>query len=401
VALAFLFKFLLPSDSRHRLIWLAASAFFVCFSFLTKQDGGGMAFLICCALLIYHGLIEKKWIPLVSFAGFFAAFLCLLILPFLKYGFGYWFNHGQPPHTARISAFDIIDEFFSSSQWIKFYLFLMVILLLSRFKNWKSFYTSKSDLLFLLLTLAMLGEAAVFQVTSYTPPDNNIFFHSFAFVFLFSFLAHAWPVNFEKPAILLTGIAGIMLWWSSSYWKYIQRIAMKVLPEQEESISASGENVVNRRTYIINTDTTDISMNDWIEPGLKSFKHINMPKPTADGIHRLLAMDLVKQHKDLRVLNMSELTPLAEEIPYTLESNPQLPLWYHLGVGMFNHQADLLEKRIQDHYYDLVLFEYVPSLNNFYPFRVRDSLRQHYKMIDSFPAPRRGETKGTIEVYVK
>lgn len=402
VALAFLFKFLLPADNKYRLAWLAVSAFFVCFSFLTKQDGGGMTFLICCALLAGYGLTEKKWIPLVSFTGFFAVILFLLILPFLKYGFGYWFNHGQPPHTARVSAFEITDEFFSSSQWIKFYLFLIVILLLSRFQNWKSLYSNKRDLLFLLLTLAILGEAAVFQVTSYTPPDNNIFFHSFAFVFLFSFLAHTWPVNFEKPAVLITCIAGIMLWWSSSYWKYIQRIAMRVLPQQEETVSATGENVVNRRTYILNTDTAnDASMNDWVETGLKSFKHIYMPKPTADGMNRLLNMDLVRQHKNLRVLNMSELTPLAEEIPYQLESNPQLPLWYHLGVGMFNRQAEIFEKRIGEHYYDLVLFEYVPSLNNFYPFRVRDSLRQHYKMVDSFAAPRRGETKGSIEVYVK
>ena len=42
---------------------------------------------------------------------------------------------------------------------------------------------------------------------------------------------------------------------------------------------------------------------------------------------------------------------------------------------MFNRQADSLETRIRDHYYDLVLFEYLPTLNNFYPFRVRDSLR--------------------------
>jgi len=41
-------------------------------------------------------------------------------------------------------------------------------------------------------------------------------------------------------------------------------------------------------------------------------------------------------------------------------------------------------------------------LNNFYPFRVRDTLRLHYRQVDSFPAPRRGaDTRGTIEVYVR
>jgi hypothetical protein len=69
---------------------------------------------------------------------------------------------------------------------------------------------------------------------------------------------------------------------------------------------------------------------------------------------------------------------------------------------MFNRQADTFETRIRRHYYDLVLFEYIPTLNNFYPFRVRDSLRNEYRLVDSFLAPRRGpETRGQIEVYVR
>ena len=99
---------------------------------------------------------------------------------------------------------------------------------------------------------------------------------------------------------------------------------------------------------------------------------------------------------------MSELTPLAEEIPFKLEKNPRLPLWYHLGVGMFNRQADTFGVRIRDRTYDLVLFENIPTLNNFYPFRLRDSLQLHYKRVDAFMAPRRGlETRGDIEVYIR
>jgi hypothetical protein len=154
---------------------------------------------------------------------------------------------------------------------------------------------------------------------------------------------------------------------------------------------------------MINRDTTrDIPTEEWVECGLPAFHRITMPPSTAQGIQRLMKMDLVAHNKGgLKVLNMSELTPLAVEIPYMPERNGQLPLWYHLGVGMFNRQADSLETRIGDHYYDLVLFEYLPTLNNFYPFRIRDSLRLHYHLVDSFMAPRRGlETRGTIEVYV-
>jgi hypothetical protein len=126
-----------------------------------------------------------------------------------------------------------------------------------------------------------------------------------------------------------------------------------------------------------------------------------MPAQTVDGISRLMNMDLVRNHKDLKVLNMTELTPLAVEMPYTLERSDEYPLWYHLGVCMFNKQAMMFESRISQHAYDLVLFEYIPVLNNFYPFRVRDSLQVHYQKIDSFAAPRRGEAGSVIEVYAR
>jgi hypothetical protein len=67
---------------------------------------------------------------------------------------------------------------------------------------------------------------------------------------------------------------------------------------------------------------------------------------------------------------------------------------------MFNQQAVLYEQQISKKYYDVVLFEYLPGLNNFFPFRVRDSLQRHYQKVDSFYAPRIGtESMGTVEVY--
>ena len=125
-----------------------------------------------------------------------------------------------------------------------------------------------------------------------------------------------------------------------------------------------------------------------------------MPAPTVQGMERIMKLNVLKT-KDPKVLNMTELTPLAAEVPFKLETGSYYPLWYHLGVGMFNQQAQLFEDRIRNHYYDLVLFEYIPNLNNFYPFRVRDSLKLHYNLVDSFEAPRRGDTRGMIEVYRK
>jgi hypothetical protein len=94
---------------------------------------------------------------------------------------------------------------------------------------------------------------------------------------------------------------------------------------------------------------------------------------------------------------MSELTPLAHELGYELET--KLPLWYHLNVGMFQRELDLFLNRIDNQYYDVVLFEIIPNLNNFYPEAVREALQDKYDRIDVFQAPRRN-TSEVIEVYV-
>jgi hypothetical protein len=126
-----------------------------------------------------------------------------------------------------------------------------------------------------------------------------------------------------------------------------------------------------------------------------------LPGPTVDGIERLLAMDLVKNTRNIKVLNMTELTPLAYEMPFALERGAHYPLWYHKGVGMFQKETDMFSNRIRQKHYDLVLFEYIPYLNNFYPFEVRDQLLQHYKQVDVFPAPRKPSLQSWVEVYVR
>jgi hypothetical protein len=57
-------------------------------------------------------------------------------------------------------------------------------------------------------------------------------------------------------------------------------------------------------------------------------------------------------------------------------------------------------KRVKEGYYDLVLFEVIPNLNNFYPNEVRIELKRSYELIDTFQAPRRKTTE-IIEVYRK
>jgi hypothetical protein len=410
VALACLLQYLCPDPAdgvigrggRFRWLWLTAAGLFTVFSFLTKQDGGGLALLVAFWMLGVYGALNSRWKPMMIFGGSFIVSLALIVLPFVPFGFGYWFNHGQAPHSSRVSGSEIASEFFGSSLWLKFYFFLLLFLAFVRYRSRGMLKADPRGILLLALTLGILGEAAILQVTSYTPPDNNIFFHSFAFPCALSLLAPLLPVNLERPRMMALLIAGVLLWWSGVWWKYTLRFTGGHAITGF-AVSPTGENVVGKDNYMISRDSVrDVPTEQWIECGLPAFHRITMPPATAEGIQRLMKMDLIAHNKgDLKVLNMSELTPLAAEIPYKLERNGQLPLWYHLGVGMFNRQADSLEARIRDHYYDLVMFEYLPTLNNFYPFRVRDVLKLNYQLVDSFMAPRRGlETRGTIEVYV-
>lgn len=403
VALAFLMKYLFA----HRLkwIWLALSGVFIFFSFFTKQDGGGLAFLVCVALLLYDAIRDKKWIPLLVFVGAVVVTALIMILPVSSYNFGYWFNYGQAPHTSRMSVTDIIRELLSGSLWLKFYLFIIALLLMARWRQrgWKDMWNSRQEMIIGLLALGILAEAAIFQVTSYVPVDNNIFFHSFAIVYILYLLNQLLPLRFETWKVVLVCSGGILLWWSHVYWKYIERFLIK--PEAAyatmEYKGYQYATEVNRNTYMIDLDTTDIPMHKWRTVNLKTFEKMLLPGPTADGIERLMNMDLVKNNKNLKVLNMTELTPLAAEIPFELERGSHYPLWYHKGVGMFDKETNMFCDRIENKYYDLVLFEYIPYLNNFYPYKVREYLEKNYKKIDSFVAPRKPTPNAWVEVWVK
>ena len=400
--LAFLVHFLTHAPSRWQYIKPFLAGAFVFFSFFTKQDGGGLSLMVCLALLVYDGLIEKRWLPTVVFLGGLLVTATVIILPLIHYAFGYWFNHGQPPHSSRISLTDIIKEFLLESQWLKFYLALIAILLFATIKNFKAFLQNKQKMLFTLLTLGILAEAAIFQVTSYLPVDNNIFFHAFAVVYIFTMLLALLPVDINswKTTIVLTVCT--LLWWSQTYWKYIERF---VIPSKAENYTMNTyggykyADVVNHNTYMIELDTTAIPLDKWRLTSLPTLQKVLLPGPTADGLERLMKSPVVKSGKELKVLNMSELTTLAAEIPYKLETGMDYPLWFHKGVGMFDKQTNMFVDRIQKNYYDLVIFEYVPYSNNIYPFKIRQTLMDNYKRVDTFPVPRNPSSHAWVEIY--
>ena len=122
-----------------------------------------------------------------------------------------------------------------------------------------------------------------------------------------------------------------------------------------------------------------------------------MPQETVVGLQKIVELPIAKK-ANLKVLNMSELTPLALELGFTPPVNQ--PLWYHLNIGIFQKEVDELCWRVKNEEYDLVLFQDIPGLVHFYPYQVQDTLKAYYQLNQSFLAPRKLENS-VVEVWVR
>ncbi|MEQ1587022.1 MAG: hypothetical protein ABL895_14140 [Cyclobacteriaceae bacterium] len=384
LAIGFMLHYIKHADRKYGWLYLVIANLFITVAFFTKQDAGGLALLIILILITYYSFNVRSSKPILITLFSVLIFFCLAVVPFLKYDFAYWFNYGQEHHNSRIAIMDILRINMEESRWEKLYLLIVLGIGLIR---WKKSQLDSKEIVYILLVLGILFEAMIFQVTSYVPRDNNIFFHAFACSYIFYHLERL-EIFAYKP-VFLTFILLVSLWWSEKYWKYADRILSKAFPAKTK------ENSVSINNYILSAPECNIyaDFSSWRKSDLNSFEGVKMPKSTSDGINRFLFV--AKKLKSPIVLNMSELTPLANEVPYSPQKGS---LWYHLGVGMFNRELNELNSKIESTYYDLVLFENIPMLNNFYPFSIRQKLLQNYQLIDSFEAPRT-VYPGTIEVY--
>jgi hypothetical protein len=380
------FNFLLLAMLKEKSGWkhglnLFLSAVFVFLTFFTKQDYGGLAFIFACILLAYYSFIEKKWLDLPVFAGFFGLTALLFILPLVPHGFGYWFNYGQPPHESRLSLVKLLDAFFGeNSAWEKFYLLAMSLVLLQQLIDFKAFIQNKQQVLLTLITLGFIAQALITKVTSRHSIDNTTYYHAFAVVFLLQNMNL--KINLARLPYLAAVLGLMFVWWSGMYWKY----ATRLIPSLSPPVPVAAADTVRHVPV------------KWMLSPYRSFRKITLPEPTVAGIEKIKNLPVVRNKKDLKVLNMSELTMLAYELPYTPQKN--LPLWYHLHIGMFDKEVAEISEKIRNKEYDLILFEDVPILDNFFPYILQKVMKENYQLQDRFLAPRK-EEDSYIEVFVR
>lgn len=373
VALYFLSSYAIEKTKVKNILVLTFAGLFTFLSFFTKQDVGSLCFLICAFLVAYHSWLDKKLYPLIVYIGSFILIGLIFILPFLQDGFTYWFNLGQAPHSSRITPGLLLDIFFSRSLLEKIYLIIILILLYLNFSSWKEFSLNKTAFITTVLSVAMILQSVVTRATSPLPTDHMNYYHTFAFAGVAFFLPWNKLTTRLIPTLMLVGL--IALSFSEGYWKYISGIF---------SVKSNKE------------ATQQEQAKPWVKSKQRTMYNVTLPQETQQGIDRILALPFLTK-QNLQVLNMSELTPLAHEIGYVPLT--QQPLWYHLNIGIFQKEVDEFKSKVGNKVYDLVLFERIPSLTEFYPTEVWQELRKNYVQVDTFLAPRKLEDS-QIDVFV-
>lgn len=374
VAIYFLTLYNPEKQKRFNLLAMVMAGIFSFLTVFTKQDVGGICFLFSLFLLGYVALKEKRWMPGVAYVASFALAALAFIIPFVDDGFFYWFNYGQAPHSSRISMIALLDVVFAQSIVEKVYVVALIVGLLITVPSFKSFFDDRRLFFLTAVCLLMISQSMVTRVSSPLPTDHMTYFHTFGFVGIAMFLPwEKWETKLVNVVLVLL-VVGFTF--SAGTWKYVSGF----IPSKPTSETAAAPAPM-----------------PWVEGSLKTFKRVTIPLSTEEGIQRIMALPIMK-NKNLRVLNMSELTPLCYEAGF--EPTTGTPLWFHMDVGMFQKQVDEINDKIESGYYDLVLFEHIESLPTFYPMAIHDHLASKYFRYDKFAAPRKLED-GTIEVFIR
>jgi hypothetical protein len=381
VAIYFILHAILKSVGWKVWLNLGLGAFFIFFAIFTKQDAGGLAFMIAYGILTYNAWIDRSMKKWLVFTGFFVGFALVFIAPLLRYDFSYWFNHGQAPHRSRLVLMDFLNQILGWAYWEKFFLLIIILFVVDKARAGKQFFENKQEVLFAFLCTAIILQALIIPVTSPIPPKNEVFFYAFGFAYCLASLR----LNFDINRVIYLGLcfALIVFWWTGIYWRNIQRVISKkpTVVEQSEKVT--------RHKYRLAKE-------------YKSMEKLYLAESTLEGIKKIKNLEVVKtkDKKDLKVLNMSELTSLAYELGYTPLIHQ--PMWFHQNVAIFQKEVDWFCEQIKNKKYDVVIFESIPhkEVANFYPEDVKKCLIENYKHEFTFLAPRTPE-ESFIDVFTK
>lgn len=286
--------------------------------------------------------------------------------------FKYWFNYGQAPHQHRsisLSSFGVLG-------WVT----LLIAVACNNFR---------------LLVASLFITAA-----SLTKSTSGLYFtHNYFVVFLPIVVDECLRIK-SRFKLLTPFVLLVLLYTAARPVRDSYFVLESVAKEKPEHY------FFNYRK--ISRPTTSFPKE------LKAFSHhTKTPQQTIDAIQELqqIATNIRAtrdRNFDLKVLNLTELTPIYAELG--VAPPLKVPLWFHSNVSLFPQQINQIDKLLSGRDYDIILLQGThEGLTNTYKnflsiLNANSSYRLSRKIQDSpsnATEPRESDYQADIFIYIK
>lgn len=341
---------------------LFLGAFLTAITVITKQDYGGLAVVGTSSLIAFSSYQRKKPLVLLIYLGCLFFFLVAMTFPFYGYDFFYQFNLGRPPHPPRITWWRF-QYTINAAAWYHRYFFLFVALTL--------FAWYKKVTLGSLYTVLMVGLCCQsFIVKSLSGLAHTAeFVHAFAVAWVGYVLVEK---KLVRSDIGLTLLLLTFFWWGRGVQHMRNAMVNPTLIGQWAPSPIQPQSGFAPQQY------------EQIErSNLGAFTGLYLPRETNRSMIELKAM-VEKGGANPKILNMTELNPLARELGF----RPPLgvPLWFHYGTTLFLREADRISHRIEAKEFDWILIQEAHVQMKF-PELLWNSIYKNYQQKMKFVAP--------------
>ena len=374
-------------------IYVISSGLISGLAVLAKQDFGLLTILISGLLVVILSLgsdldkiipsydtaiIKKEYLRVARNLGLYTTSIVLIILTFIlltdSEGFKYWFNYGQPPHEIRnisIKAF-----LFGALGW----LMLVISLYFNNFQ--------------LLVASLFIIAGSITRATS-----GLSFTHYYYVVFI--------PVVLKSSLEIRTILRQYIIAIS-----FILAALMLIRPIID--VYHVYESIARKEPEHFFFDYRHISkpLTKFPSDFLAFSSFTQASQDTINAINEL--KNLTTQYRtnnidlQIKVLNVSELTPIYAELEVTPPKG--LPLWFHSKVSLFPNQLTDLNNKLASHEFDIILLQathegLTPTYTKFFSIINKNSSYELFKTIHNSPANTtwlcEPNCQGDILIYVK
>jgi hypothetical protein len=354
----------LNKERATNILLLVLGSFFIALSVFTKQDYGGFAFIIAFGILFFEMIFRKDYKSIIVYLLTLGLTLALLILPLLKYGFGYYFDHGQPPHPSRIALLLKIFHKPYTGMTLPIVVLMVIYAVFSQKQPFLKFKNDDIFRRFLLLTLGIIVEHYILKFTSYGDVWSY-YFVGFGLAFAATYS------RYLSRELILVPVSLCIIFLAYYYGSY--RLPNLLHPRKLEADA-------------IQTDPHS------------SFGGLIMFKPAYAGAQQIATYIKQNHLQDKKILNTSEFINLSCEGGYTPMKGE--PMWWDYDITFYKPEINKMVRDIHDHYYDAVIYQ---SPYHELPPDILDSLKTNYKLVYTCPGPKAffDPARDSVRLFVK